>query len=140
MKLYSESLRHHGQQPLYCGTLVPCDVRVRRTNPVCGDVITWTLVLKDGYIHQLAWSGHCCLLGTASASIVGEIVSGKSLELARVGYQVVQQYLKTFAPLEAPFSQLQAFAAMVDFPMRRACVELPWQTLNDAFQLSSKQR
>jgi nitrogen fixation NifU-like protein len=102
--------------------------RVRRASPQCGDVIELTLKLGDR-VEDLAWSGQACLLGAASASMMGDLLIGLSIDDARQRAEELTRYLDTFRG-----KRFAAFACVRSFPVRRGCVELPWQALSSALQ------
>lgn len=125
MRLYGPEIR---RAPRHQGVLASPDARARKTNPQCGDVIELTLRLEGG-VADLAWSGAACLLGAASASMMGDLVIGLEVDEARETARELSRYLETFRG-----KRFAAFACVRKFPVRRSCVELPWLTLLAALQ------
>lgn len=52
-------------------------------NPSCGDQIQVKALVLDGYIKDIAFEEIGCALSTASASMLSEMVKGKSVEEVR---------------------------------------------------------
>ncbi len=52
-------------------------------NPSCGDQIQVKALVIDGYIKDIAFEEIGCALSTASASMLSEMVKGKSVEEVR---------------------------------------------------------
>jgi len=82
--LYRENILDHGMNPRNRGILSPADVDCEASNPLCGDRLRLTLQLDDQRrIRALAWDGEGCAISQASASMLGEVILGKSLDEVR---------------------------------------------------------
>jgi nitrogen fixation NifU-like protein len=82
--LYRENILDHGMNPRNRGILSPADVDYEASNPLCGDRLRLTLQLDDQRrIRALAWDGEGCAISQASASMLGEVILGKSLDEVR---------------------------------------------------------
>jgi nitrogen fixation protein NifU and related proteins len=157
VNLYGEAIRAHARAPQRRRAVVKPTVRARRSNPLCGDVLDVTLLLRDDAVGDLGWTGSACMLGVASASIMAELVVGMSREEALAAAAALASYLESLSgvaassppraspppasppPASPPppsppprFPLFAAFAAVASFPVRRGCVELPWRALEDA--------
>ena len=75
-----EFILDHYRNPRNFGTLENPDIRHRESNPTCGDEIQLDIQVKDGKIADIRFSGHGCAISMAAASILTEMVKGKSLE------------------------------------------------------------
>lgn len=79
--LYSEHVLDHTRHPRNWGILDPCDAAAEAKYPLCGDHLHLTLRLSQNQtISAIGWSGENCAISQASASMLGEIVLGKTLE------------------------------------------------------------
>lgn len=77
---YTDNLLEHYEQPRHYGTIPDADVTVRGENPGCGDVITIYLNVGQGEIAEnIQFEGKGCSISQAAASILLEMVQGKSL-------------------------------------------------------------
>ncbi len=83
--MYREIILDHAQHPRYPGVLDPCDVDYEESNPLCGDRLRLTLRVSPDKqrITELAWDGEGCAISQAAASMLGELVIGKTLEEVR---------------------------------------------------------
>lgn len=78
--IYREIILEHSKNPSNRGTLDPADFSYEDTNPLCGDEIRIDVRVKDGHVSEIAFSGQGCAISQASASILSELVEGKSLD------------------------------------------------------------
>lgn len=77
---YRQNILDHYQNPRNWGTLDHPDVSAEDSNPLCGDRIRMDLVLKDGKVTDVKFSGSGCSISRAAASMLTEEVRGKTLE------------------------------------------------------------
>ena len=81
---YRENILDHYRQPRNTGTLADATHSHEENNPLCGDVIRIDLhVNEDDVIDKVAFSGKGCAISQASASMLTEMIEGKSLEEAK---------------------------------------------------------
>jgi nitrogen fixation NifU-like protein len=81
---YRENILDHGMHPRNRGVLDPADIDYEANNPLCGDRLRLTLRLDDQRrITALAWEGEGCAISQASASMLGELILGKTLDEVR---------------------------------------------------------
>jgi nitrogen fixation NifU-like protein len=78
--IYREIILDHYQNPRNRGILDPNDFTYEDNNPLCGDEIRIDVRVKDGAVNDVAFSGQGCAISQASASILMELVEGKSLD------------------------------------------------------------
>jgi nitrogen fixation NifU-like protein len=81
--IYREIILEHSKNPSNRGTLDPADFTYEDTNPLCGDEIRIDVRVKDDHVSEIAFSGQGCAISQASASILTELVEGKSLDEVR---------------------------------------------------------
>lgn len=134
--LYMAVVADHSKSPHHRGRLV--DVQnLELHNPTCGDVIELSVKIEDGIIKDIAFNGHGCSISTASASMMTDVVLGKSCteaeELAGIFSRMVQ------GETEAAQDRLgdAAFlAGVAKFPQRIKCATLAWNALKKAIDLN----
>jgi len=83
MDMYHENILDHYRQPRNWQVLDPADISHEEKNPLCGDRLRLTLRVKDGVITEVGWTGEGCAISQASASMLGELIQGKTLVEAR---------------------------------------------------------
>src|ERR1035437_2728857 len=76
--LYQEMILDHYRRPRNKGTLEGADASVTMKNPLCGDEIDLQLVFDGKTIREVKFTGHGCSISQASASMMTELVKGKS--------------------------------------------------------------
>ena len=76
-----EYLLDHYQNPRHHGAIDPVDVVMPGGNPGCGDVVTIYLKVDESgdKIEDVSFEGQGCTISQAAASIVTEMVQGKTL-------------------------------------------------------------
>lgn len=83
MNIYSETILEHSKYPSNYGRLENPTVSHEESNQLCGDMVRIDLLVADGVIQDIRFSGHGCAISLASASLLTETVKGMSVEEAR---------------------------------------------------------
>lgn len=78
--LYREELLDHFRYPRNSGELPDAQVSTEVLNPSCGDEIAMQIVVEDDILLQISFKGKGCVISQAAASLLTELVKGKSLE------------------------------------------------------------
>jgi nitrogen fixation NifU-like protein len=81
--MYSDKLLEHFEHPRNVGEIANADASVRVENPVCGDIMQFTVRVQDGRIQEARYRTRGCVAAIACGSAVTELVAGKSIEEAR---------------------------------------------------------
>ncbi len=77
-EVYQELLLDHYKSPRCHGVLLNPDGKVDLHNPLCGDQIYLTVKFSDDHISNIAFTGHGCSISQAAASMMSELLRGKS--------------------------------------------------------------
>ena len=138
--LYQEVILDHGKNPrnLRCPEDATC--RAHGNNPMCGDMlVVYLKVGEDGVIEDAAFNGKGCAISMASASMMTEILKGKTTEEADRLFQGFHDMCtKDDADLagddldEDAADRLQVLSGVREFPVRVKCATLPWHTMSAA--------
>lgn len=81
---YKANILDHYRNPRNAGTLENPTHSHEEDNPLCGDVVRIDLhVNDDNVIDQVAFKGRGCAISQASASMLTEILQGKTLDEAK---------------------------------------------------------
>lgn len=81
---YRENILDHYRHPHNKGELAQPTHTHQEDNPLCGDVIRMDLhVSENDAIDQVRFSGEGCAISLASASMLTEMLEGKTLEEAK---------------------------------------------------------
>ncbi len=78
-RMFKEELMDHYRNPRHSGVLATPDFASEDYNPSCGDRILITGTVEDERVTKLGFAASGCVLSQASASILSEHCSGKSL-------------------------------------------------------------
>ena len=130
--LYRDVILDHNRRPRNFRVLDGAR-RAEGHNPVCGDRLTVYLRVEEGVIEAAAFQGSGCAIAMASASLMAESVTGKTVAEAEALFERVRRLL-TAAP-GAPIDDLGALSALAGvrrFSVRVRCATLPWQALRAA--------
>lgn len=82
MPEYSEKVMEHFSKPRNVGEVSEPDGVGEVGNPVCGDMMKFTIRVKDNRIEDVKYLTFGCGAAIAVSSMVSEMVKGKTLEEA----------------------------------------------------------
>lgn len=133
-ELYQEVILDHCKKPRNFHEMDEANRRLEGYNPLCGDKVTVYLQVKDDLVQNVSFQGEGCAISTASASLMTELVKGKSLEEAEVIFRRFQDLVTGKSDGSADMGKLAVFAGVGKFPMRVKCATLPWHTLRAALK------
>lgn len=126
--------KHHIDNP----TMV-----LKGVNPSCGDEIELELREKDGIIEDAGFTGVGCAISQASASIMIDLIKGKSkeeaLRLADLFFGMIKGEVKDESQLE-DLDEAIALKDISHMPARVKCAVLGWHTLEDAIEGEEKDK
>ena len=81
--MYSPQVLDHFEHPRNSGAIENPDCSAQVENPVCGDVLKLTAWIADGRISEIKFLAKGCVPAIACASVMTELVSGKTLPEAQ---------------------------------------------------------
>jgi nitrogen fixation NifU-like protein len=109
--MYSEKVLNHFKNPRNVGEIEDADAEGSVGNPVCGDMMTIYLKVKDGKIDDIKFKTFGCGAAIATSSITTELAKGKTLEEAlKLTKQDVADALEGLPPIKMHCSNLAADA------------------------------
>jgi len=82
MPVYSEKVTEHFMNPRNVGEIENPDGVGEEGNPVCGDMMTFHIKVKDNRLEDVKFKTFGCGAAIAVSSIVSEMAKGKTLEEA----------------------------------------------------------
>lgn len=137
-ELYQEMIVDHGKRPRNFGELPDASHCQVGHNPLCGDKLTLYVASQNNKIDDVKFEGTGCAISVASASLMTEVVKGKSLiEIEKLFDSFHLLVTKGEEPAD-DIGKLAVFSGVAEFPMRVKCATLAWHTLRAALRLDSK--
>jgi nitrogen fixation NifU-like protein len=82
MPVYSEKVMQHFMNPHNVGEIEDADGVGEIGNPVCGDMMTFYIKVKDNRIEDVKYKTFGCGAAIAVSSMVSDMVKGKTLQEA----------------------------------------------------------
>ncbi len=83
MPVYSDKVMDHFMHPRNVGEIENADGVGEVGNPVCGDMMTFYIKVKDDHLEDVKFKTFGCGAAIAVSSMVSEMAMGKSLEEAK---------------------------------------------------------
>jgi len=138
-ELYQQVILDHQKRPRNFRKPDHADRTAQGFNPLCGDKVTVYLSLEGDVIREVTFQGAGCAISTASASMMTEILKGKTLkEVESLFERFHHLVLGKGEPDRESLGKLAVFAGVREFPLRVKCATLAWHTLQAALQGSTE--
>ncbi|MFL2852126.1 MAG: Fe-S cluster assembly sulfur transfer protein SufU [Candidatus Pelagibacter sp.] len=138
-ELYQELILEHGKNPRNLGKTENFNKDAKGNNPLCGDNVHIYLKLNDQRkVEDISFEGSGCAISMASASIMTDLIKGKSDNEAK---EIIEDFLgmikenpelKTNLLKEDDKTKLMCLSGVKQYPMRVKCATLSWHTLVSA--------
>ena len=137
--LYQEVILDHNRRPRNFGPLPDCTGRAEGYNPLCGDKVTVYIRMNADRISAVKFEGTGCAISTASASIMTEVLEGKTLAEARVLFERFRNMVTGQIDVETgdgdeDLERLIVFHRLSEYPVRVKCATLVWHALLAALE------
>ncbi len=137
--LYQEVIFDHNRTPRNFHKLAGANRQAEGFNPLCGDQLTVYLKVDDrGVIEDVSFEGRGCAISTASASIMTEILKGKTVQQADTLFENFHRLVTgpgaDAAAPAAGLGKLQVLTGVRDYPSRVKCATLAWHTVQAALK------
>jgi nitrogen fixation NifU-like protein len=132
--LYQELILDHYRRPRNKGTLENADASVEMKNPLCGDEICLQVAFEGSSVCDLKFAGRGCSISQASASMMTQLVKGKSaeeIEAIRSRFRDLMLGDQSAAD-DQSLGALRALSGVARFPARVKCALLAWNALETA--------
>lgn len=133
--LYQEIILDHYKRPRGRGLREPFSGEAHHVNPTCGDELTVRVRIVGDTIEDVSYEGQGCSISQASASVLHELLTGRSLPDAHAVETAFAELLGgrgKVEPDEAVLEDAVAFAGVAQFPARIKCALLAWMAFKDA--------
>ena len=145
-ELYQEIILDHGKNPRNLRKTDNFNKDAKGNNPLCGDNVHIYLKLNDQRkVEDISFEGSGCAISMASASIMTDLIKGKSDNEAK---EIIEDFLamikenpelKNNILKEDDKTKLMCLSGVKQYPMRVKCATLSWHTLVSAMANDGKQ-
>lgn len=125
----------HNRRPVPGAT-----VSLEGNNPSCGDDIVLQVKIENGIVEDIGFIGSGCAISQASASLMIDLIKGKTVEEAKSLVDLYLRMIKAEADEKEYIDRLEdcsALAGVAKVPARVKCAVLAWHTLEDALDQKS---
>lgn len=133
--LYRTLIKEHSNSPNNKRSLKDATGEIELYNPSCGDLIVVQFKLDHDILTEVCFEGQGCAISIASASMMTELMQGKTLdeakELIKTFYQLVQgnEEMDTTSLKDAVYLE-----GVSKFPTRIRCATLSWHALEQGLE------
>jgi nitrogen fixation NifU-like protein len=135
-ELYQEVILDHSKNPRNFRHPEDANHEAHGYNPLCGDTINVYLKMgHNGLIEDAAFEGKGCAISLASASMMTDIIKGKTESEAKEifdGFQKLVKGEEEFIDAGDATEKLMMLAGVKEFPMRVKCATLAWHAMTSA--------
>tara|TARA_B100000678_G_C17864888_1_gene364780 strand:- start:69 stop:539 length:471 start_codon:yes stop_codon:yes gene_type:complete len=140
-QLYQDIILEHGKSPRNFGQCEGYNHEAKGYNPLCGDKVHVYLKLdSEKKVESLTFEGEGCAISMASASIMTELVKGKSFNETKDIMTAFLNMIKNTSEIQSNYLdedqkiKLMSLSGVKQFPMRVKCATLSWHTLVSAME------
>jgi nitrogen fixation protein NifU and related proteins len=136
--LYQDIILDHGRRPRNFRVIEHPTRTAQGYNPLCGDRVTIYLDLDGDRIGDLSFQGRGCAISTAAASLMTELLKGKTVAEAK---ELFAQFRARVTggearppaePLALELERLEPLTGVRAYPARVKCATLSWHALEAA--------
>ncbi|QSA95645.1 Fe-S cluster assembly sulfur transfer protein SufU [Methylococcus sp. EFPC2] len=134
--LYQEVVFDHNRNPRNFRVMDDYTRKIDGFNPLCGDRITLYVKVVDEVIEDVSFQGSGCAISTASASLMTEIVRGKTEEETHHLFELFHR-ITTGQDERVNLEELGKLAVLAGvraYPARVKCATLAWHSLEAALK------
>jgi len=135
--LYQDVILEHSKAPRNYRELPAANHKAEGFNPLCGDRFTVYVALEGDAIRDISFQGSGCAISKASASMMTQIVKGKTMAEAEKIFGRFHEMVTGHAPAggsESELGKLTVFSGVSEFPVRVKCATLALHTLQAALE------
>ncbi len=146
-ELYQDQIKEHSKKPRNFRAIEGA-VEVHGHNPLCGDKLTLYVQMDGERVKDVSFQGSGCAISTASASMMTEVLKGKTRSEAEGLFHAFHELVTGTSPpkpplrsgegegkqASPPLGKLAVFSGVREFPVRVKCATLAWHTFRAALE------
>jgi nitrogen fixation NifU-like protein len=129
--LYQEVILDHYRRPRNKGKLEEPSGSATLRNPLCGDEVDVQVALREGKVADVRFGGHGCSISQASASMMTELVKGRTPEEVRAIGERFAAMIRgdADAAKDEALGQARSLSGVSRFPTRVRCALIAWEAM-----------
>ncbi|WP_294976020.1 Fe-S cluster assembly sulfur transfer protein SufU [uncultured Leuconostoc sp.] len=139
--LYRQTIMSYGQYPHHFRPMLAQETyHIQKYNPTCGDIIDLACDIVDDQVTDIHFYGDGCVISKASASMMSDLISGKTRAQATV---LVTEFSKMMRGETSDIKSLgesQILSGVIKFPTRIKCATLGWHALDELLAIKNDRR
>src|SRR6201997_5283126 len=131
-ELYQDIILDHGRHPRNFRAIEQPTHFAQGHSPLCGDRVTVSLWVDGDRIADVSFEGRGCAISTAAASLMTEVLKGKTVAEARALFEQFNARVTGGAEGELPeelaaeLERLEPLTGVKAYPARVKCATLSW--------------
>lgn len=139
--LYTELILEHNKNLENKREMLDKTISEHGHNPSCGDDLTINMKIEDENIVDLSYTGSGCAISQASASMMVDLLKGRSVDEALI---LTERFLGMIKREEIEEEKLEELGDayvlknIQNMPTRVKCAVLAWHTLKEAIEKRKK--
>ncbi len=139
-ELYQDIILDHGRKPRNFHAMEHPSHFAHGHNPLCGDRVTVYLAIDGDKIKDVSFEGRGCAISTASASLMTEVLKGKTLAEAEELFKAFHAEVTggevpaVEERLQDDFDRLAPLEGVKAYPARVKCATLAWHAFEAALK------
>lgn len=142
-ELYREVILDHFKAPKNRGQLANANTKAEGTNPLCGDQLSISALVDGGQVKDIRFEGHGCAISQSAASMLTELMKGRTLSEIRDLTGVYKKMLGIDDKVASGFEQddlgdLISLEGVKKYPVRIKCALLSANTLLESLEQFEK--
>ena len=130
-ELYQSIILDHNRRPKNFRAMEDASAVAEGLNPLCGDQLKVWVKMDGDTLADVSFQGQGCAISKASASMMTQVVKGKSRAEAEKMFEDVHA-LVTGHPTGADVGPLKSLSGVSRFPLRVKCASLAWHAMKSA--------
>ncbi len=132
-ELYQEVILDHGRKPRNFGAADGATHSAEGFNTLCGDRVLVSLVMDGDIVQDVKFDGSGCAICMASASLMTQMVKGKSIGEVETLFGTFKGALTQEGSSVEGLDELEALVGVRQYPNRVKCATLAWHAIREAF-------
>ena len=131
--LYQSVILDHYKTPRNYGSLDDATGSADGVNPLCGDHVTVHVRVDGDTVAGVGFEGNGCAISKASASLMTEIVAGRSVAETEAIFARFHDLVTGDSEVDPEeLGKLEVLSGVREFPARVKCATLAWHALRAA--------